>query len=69
MTRETLFVLTLAALALAGCGSTGAYSSGNQRSIDADIAAAHDQGPTAENLNPAQISVLPTVTLPFKSAY
>ena len=69
MTRQAWFVLALAAAALAGCDGAGDYSTGNQRAIDADIAAVHDQSPTPENLNPAQVSVLPSVTVPFKSAY
>ena len=62
-------LLTLGMLALAACDGANDFSTGNQRSIDADIAAAHNQGPTPSNQNPAQISVLPTVTVPFPSAY
>jgi len=51
------------------CDGANDYSTGNQRSIDADITAARNEGPTPSNQNPAQISVLPTVTVPFPSAY
>ncbi|MGA2089566.1 MAG: hypothetical protein ABSG66_11685 [Stellaceae bacterium] len=68
--RHAGFVLlTLGMLALAACDGANDFSTGNQRSIDADITAAHDEGPTLTNQNPAQISVLPTVTVPFSSAY
>ncbi len=73
MTRSSLLFLALAAAALAGCDgalqSTGQYSTGNQRSIDADIAAVHDQGPIPENVNPAQVSILPSVTVPLGGEY
>jgi len=59
----------IAAASLAACDGANDFSTGNQRSIDADIAAAHNEGPTLNNQNPAQISVLPTVTVPFPSAY
>lgn len=68
MTKQALFVLAVAA-ALAGCDGAGDYGTGNQRAIDADIAAAHDGGATLENQNINQVSVLPSVTVPFKSAY
>ena len=69
MTRQALYVLMIAAASLAACGGANVYSTGNQRSIDADITATHNEGPTLTNQNPAQISVLPTVTVPFPSAY
>jgi hypothetical protein len=69
MTRKTLFVLAVAAAALAGCDGAGTYSTGNQRAIDADIAAAHGNGATLENQNIDQVTVLPSVTVPFPSAY
>lgn len=69
MTKFSLLVLALATAALAGCDGAGDYSTGNQRAIDADIAAAHDNGPTLTNQNINQVSVLPSVTVPFKSAY
>ncbi len=69
MTKSSLLVLAIAAAALAGCAGAGDVSNYSQRSIDADISAAHNDGPTLENQNPAQVSVLPSVTVPFKSAY
>ncbi len=69
MTKSSLLILAIAAAALAGCGDAPDVSNYSQRSIDADIAAAHDQGPTPENLNPAQVSVLPSVTLPLGYIY
>ena len=66
----TRFVaIPLLALSLASCGGApSAVSNGSARAIDSDIAAARDQGPTASSENPAQISVLPTVTVPFRNA-
>ncbi len=69
MTKSSLLVLALAAAALAGCDSAGDYSTGNQRAIDADIAAAHDSGATLENQNINQVSVLPSVTVPLGREY
>ncbi|MGA3306119.1 MAG: hypothetical protein ABSC26_08965 [Stellaceae bacterium] len=68
MTRQILFVLTVAA-ALSGCASANDFSTGSQRSIDADIAAAHDQGPTATSENSAEVTFAPQLSVPLKSAY
>ena len=67
MTRHVLFVLAIAA-ALSGCGGASEYST-DQRSIDADIAAAHDQGPTATSENSAEVTFAPQLSVPLKSAY
>jgi hypothetical protein len=69
MTKSSLLILAITAAALAGCDGAGTYSSGNQRAIDADITAAQGNDAILENQNPAQVSVLPSVTMPFKSAY
>jgi len=67
MTRQVLFVLAVAA-ALSGCSGASQYST-DQRSIDADIAAAHDQGPTAVTQNPAQVTFAPQLTVPLTDNY
>jgi len=69
MAKQTLFVLAVAVFALCGCDGSDQYSTGNQRSIDADISATHDTGPTLDNQNTDQVSVLPGMSVPFKSAY
>jgi hypothetical protein len=81
MTRQALFFLTAAAASLAVCslvacnGASDDFSTGNQRSIDADINATHDQGPTAENqgmntnTNSDEIAERPSVTVPFHRDY
>jgi hypothetical protein len=57
-----------AAVALASCGGAPIeISNDSQRAIDSDIAAARNQGPTAISQDPAQISVLPTVKVPFRN--
>ncbi len=76
MTRQALFFLTASAASLAVCSlvacngasddfSGGNRSSGGQRSIDADIAATHDQGPTTDNLDRNEAADEPSMTLPF----
>jgi hypothetical protein len=72
MSKHTLFVLAVATVALCGCAggnNNDNASSGSQRSVNADIAAAQDTGPTLDNQDTDQVSVLPTVSVPFKSAY
>jgi hypothetical protein len=69
MTRQALFVFAIAAAALCGCAGArndGNANSGSQRSINADIAATHDEGPTLDNQDVDQVSVEPRVTVPFK---
>jgi hypothetical protein len=75
MTRQALFFLTAAATSLAVCslvacnGASDDFSGGSQRSIDADISATHDQGPTADNLDTNEVADQPSTKVPFKSAY
>jgi hypothetical protein len=72
MTRQALFVFAIAAVALCGCAGArndGNASSGSQRSIDADIAATHDEGPTLDNQDVDQVSVEPRVTVPLGREY
>jgi hypothetical protein len=79
MTRQALFFLTASAASLAVCSlvacngasddfSGGNRSSGSQRSINADIAATHDQGPTTDNLDRNEAADEPSVTLPYNSS-
>jgi hypothetical protein len=65
-----IFAISLVAGLLASCGGgpPSEVSNASPHAIDSDIAAAHDQGPTASSQNPAQISILPTVTVPFRNA-
>jgi hypothetical protein len=69
MTKQALIVFAIAAAALCGCDGSDQYSTGNQRSIDADISAAQNTGPTLDNQNAEQISGQPGMSVPFKSAY
>jgi len=64
--------------ALAGCSSVGGPAPSTTRAIDSDIAAAHDTGPTAEQIgqvpypdvtSPRDMSVIPDVTVPINNAY
>ena len=77
--RNLIACLCLAAsAALAGCGSVGGPAPSTARAIDSDISAAHNTGPTAEQVgqtlvpdvtSPRDTSVIPTVTVPLNNAY
>jgi len=68
-----------ASAALAGCSAAGAPEPSTPRAIESDISAAHNRGPTAEQvgqvqsvpdvLAPHDNTVVPTVTVPFNNAY
>ncbi|MBU6507668.1 MAG: hypothetical protein KGQ82_09225 [Alphaproteobacteria bacterium] len=78
--RALLACVCLAAsVALAGCSSAAPSDPSTPRAIESDISAAHDRGPTAEQVGQAQMvpdvlaphdnTVVPTVTVPFNNAY
>jgi len=69
MTKQALFVLAItSAAALTGCGDAPDIGNTSQRSIDADISATHDEGPTLSNQNIDRIAIEPTITVPFHGA-
>ncbi|HVA35732.1 MAG TPA: hypothetical protein VNG52_05810 [Stellaceae bacterium] len=68
----------VASAALAGCGSVGEPAPSTARAIESDISAAHNNGPTAEQVgqtvvpdvnSPRDTSVIPDVTVPINNAY
>jgi len=78
--RTLLACLCLAAsAALAGCSALGAPEPSTPRAIESDISAAHNTGPTAEQIGDASVVpdvigthdnvVVPTVTLRMNNAY
>ena len=73
MRKQALFVLAISVVvALSGCNrGPDANSTGStgQRSINADIAATHDEGPTLENQDTSQVSIAPSFEVPFHSAH
>jgi hypothetical protein len=67
-----------ASAALVGCSSVGGPPPSTARAIESDISAAHDTGPTAEQVgqvpyptvtSPRDTSVIPDVTVPINNAY
>ena len=77
--RRLLAGLCLAAaMALVGCSSVGEPSESTARAIDSDISAAHNNGPTTEQIgalpypdvtSPRDTSVVPNVSVPMNNMY
>ena len=78
--RTLLACFCLAAsAALVGCTSAAPSETSTPRAIESDISAAHDTGPTAEQIGDASVvpdvigqhdnDVVPTVTVPLNDAY
>ena len=78
--RTLLVCLCFAAsAALVGCTSAAPSETSTPRAIESDISAAHNNGPTAEQVGQASLSpdvngpvdrsVVPTVTVPLNNAY
>lgn len=78
MRRVIAYLCLAAAVALAGCTSTGAPPPSTARAIDSDISAAQNNGPTAEQIgqvpyptvtSPRNTSVIPNVEVPTSNLY